>query len=365
MGITIGFASNEQERQVIYRLRYEIYLEEMRFPYDADHERRLLTDGALTSARLLYARDEDEVVGTLRLQCGADTAFTAEDRRVYDLDRFAPVVPYEHMSIMSRFMTRPAYRNSSVPLALLQAMVQFYVDQGIRLAFLDCRPHLLNLYQGLGYRTYTKTYNDQVAGLLIPLVMVMDDLEHFARINSPFLPLLRQRIFQPSPLSELAALLTQSIQVQTVSSDSDQWTTLYGQLLTEQPERIAIFSGLSDDDVKRLLEKSPVIECHKGDRIISKDGPDNTVFIIIHGQVNVEFEGRVLTTESAGGVVGEVAFLLKIPRTASVIAAEDGVRVLALRQKLLDELITSESQVAARLLYNLSRIVAAKLVAGN
>jgi len=54
--------------------------------------------------------------------------------------------------------------------------------------FGDCEPHLLNLYLGLGMRTYSKTnVNSAEAGYLIPLVRVIEDVEHLRRLNSPLL----------------------------------------------------------------------------------------------------------------------------------------------------------------------------------
>jgi CRP-like cAMP-binding protein len=64
-----------------------------------------------------------------------------------------------------------------------------------------------------------------------------------------------------------------------------------------------------------------------------------------------------------GSVFGEVAFLLSTTRTADVIAISETVRVLCLREKFLLGVIESEPQIAARFLYNLSRIVARRLAA--
>jgi len=62
-----------------------------------------------------------------------------------------------------------------------------------------------------------------------------------------------------------------------------------------------------------------------------------------------------------GAVFGEIAFLLGIDRTADVIAVGD-TKVIALRERALNELIASESKLAARFLLNLARIACLKLV---
>lgn len=365
MAVDIRFATTETERQAIFRLRYEIYIEEMGFPYEADHQARLLTDGAIQQARLLLAELDGEAVGTLRLQWGGDAPFTTENEEVYDLRRFDPLIRRDQMAIMSRFMTRSTLRDTDIPLRLLQAMFQFYCEQDIQVAFLDCRPHLLNLYLSLGYRTYHRPYNDPIAGLLIPLVLVVSDLAHLEQVKSPFVPILQAT--SPRSTLSLASLLGHASPVQIVSAKTDphEWSHIYSNLLSQNPSKVSIFEGFSEDDIERLLQRSPIIECGKGAHIINKDGPDHTVFIILQGSVEVKVDDEVLAVEGAGSVVGEVAFLMHTPRSADVVAATDDVRVLCLRQKALEELIRSESNLAARLLHNLSRVLAVKLVVGN
>jgi CRP-like cAMP-binding protein len=81
--------------------------------------------------------------------------------------------------------------------------------------------------------------------------------------------------------------------------------------------------------------------------------------------VEVRKEGKVLAVLGKGAVFGEIAFLLQGRRTADVYAVTPGVRILALRQKALTQLIESESQMAARFLLNLSRILCVKLAGGR
>ena len=59
---------------------------------------------------------------------------------------------------------------------------------------------------------------------------------------------------------------------------------------------------------------------------------------------------------SPGDVLGEMAFLLEVPRTADVYAATDG-RILSLSEKTLRASISSDSEIAATLLLNISKIL--------
>ena len=73
------------------------------------------------------------------------------------------------MMIASRFMTRPSHRDGDLPARMLDEMFGFALDNGVRLLFCDCRPHLINTYLRLGFRNYAKTYNDPIAGMLAAL----------------------------------------------------------------------------------------------------------------------------------------------------------------------------------------------------
>jgi predicted GNAT family N-acyltransferase len=309
----------------------------------------------------LYAQAGDEIIGTLRLQWGADAPFGEEDALRYDLDRFAAIARPNQMIIMSRFMVRAQFRGSDVALQLLRAMFMFYLDNGIQLAFLDCRPHLINLYQRLGYRTYTRAYNDPVAGLLVPLVLVVEDVAYLEQVHSPFLPQAREHAPRSDVPAHVTPLLLYPSSVHTAVSagGQDNWSSL----LQDDGDKVAIFQGLSGAEVHRLLERSHIIECSRGDRIISQGNTGHTVFIVLQGKVEVRRGERILTVETPGSVVGEVAFLLKSSRVADVVAATDDVRVLCLWHKTLEELIASEPRLAARLFYNLSRIIAVRFAA--
>ena len=106
---------------------------------------------------------------------------------------------------------------------------------------------------------------------------------------------------------------------------------------------------------------SPVISCASGDRIVGQDLAERSVFVVLDGAVEVMRDGKSVALMARGAVFGEIAFLLGIDRTADVIAVGD-TKVIALRERALNELIASESKLAARFLLNLARIACLKLV---
>ena len=358
----IRFASTEAEHAAIYRLRYRIYVEELgavAFP-GVDHERRLLDEGGVRNSRLLYAVVDGEVVATLRLQLGADDALTEEDAIIYELARFAGQVERAQVCILSRFMALPKHRGGPIPQLLLQEMYRFCVAQGVTLCLLDCRPHLLNLYQRLGFRTYARPYSEPGYGLLIPMALLVTDRTHLERVGSPLqadAPI-HEHVELTSLLhdGEFAVVPGHTLMPEEMPAYS---LSLNGEGLPP----VSLFGGLSQGEIARVVARGHSVTCRRGDKLIIDGDVEHSMFLILHGHVEARVGERTVAIEGPGSVIGEVAYLLRVPRTADVIAMEDGVRVLYLRYGALEQLQSEEPALAVRLLLNLSRIVATKLVA--
>jgi CRP/FNR family cyclic AMP-dependent transcriptional regulator len=92
-------------------------------------------------------------------------------------------------------------------------------------------------------------------------------------------------------------------------------------------EDVAIFSGLSQDDLE-LLEHHMVTRSFQKNTIIINEGDEaNSFFIIIKGAVKVFLsneEGKeiIINAQGAGDHFGELALLDDAPRSASVITTE-------------------------------------------
>jgi len=363
MPTTLRFAESAADHEAIYQFRYEIYVEEMGYPFPGvDHRNRRLADAIERPTRRLMAEEGGQIVGTLQFNWGAECAFTEEERGVYRLSDFAALVGDESIMIASRFMTRAGHRDSDLPARLLDAMYTFALDNDVKLLFGDCRPHLINNYLRLGFRTYAPTYNDQTAGMLAPLVFVIDDVAYLERIKSRLAPLFRAKRLGPPHdiVRRIVDLLPKATPVRLLSDPAaaPDWMSLQDTLVEDE---VSIFHGMEPEEVARLIEMSPVITCSSGDRIVGQDLAERSVFVVLDGAVEVMRDGRSVALMTRGAVFGEIAFLLGIDRTADVIAVGD-TKVIALRERALNELIASESKLAARFLLNLARIACLKLV---
>ncbi len=361
MAIQVKYAETETEKEAIYRLRYEIYIKELGDQLSNEDEK--LMDAGDAHARLLMAVDEDELVGTLRINWGGDGPFNPKMAEVYDLSRFSSIVTNKEIVLFDRFMVKPEYRGTHAPFQLLAAISMFSLEKKAQLAFCDCQPHLLNLYLGLGFRTYTTSFSDYGAGVLIPLVFVCEDIEHLRRIGSPLLAFEGGHMFESDVPAKVAPLIEEGNKTLESATDEtvSEWVQAYGLLTQTGATKVSLFEGVSEDDVVKLLARSHIIECKEGDLIVMVGRTERTMYVLLSGSAEIRAGEEVVGIRSEGDVVGELAFLLHGRRLADVYAATDA-RVLALNEKVLRQFQETEPAIATQLMHNLARIVALKMV---
>ena len=361
---SVQFAETSADRERIYRLRFTIYSEELGRGHAVDSKGHL-TDQLDDTARLLLAEHEGEAVGTMRLNWGGDAPFEASDRSIYDLDALEAVVPADRIVIFSRFATEAAYRGGDLPGQLIDAMIRFAIAKGVCVILCDCRPELVNVYLRLGMRVRGPIVATPATGLLIPLMLVLDDPAWIEAAGSRIAPLLYGTEPDAKRRDDLLALLPAEPPVQTLHrpEEAPKWTRIVDVLSRQSPDRFPIFQGLSVADIARLTTRANVIGCSRGDVIVRQGSKERMVFVVLEGAVDVVRDGEPVARLTPGSVFGEVAFLAETPRMADIVAADE-VRLICLRPRMLTELISSEPEVAAPFLFNLSRVLALRLAGG-
>src|SRR5262249_5978531 len=126
----------------------------------------------------------------------------------------------------------------------------------------------------------------------------------------------------------------------------------YAAIITGFP----LFHGFTLDGARMLLASGEVKEYSSGEVLIKEDDEPTFILLVLTGrlQVFVQRQGRdlVLTDTGPGTILGELAVLCGIPRSASVRASEKSAalqwsaaafRSLLLRDVFLSERIFRES----------------------
>lgn len=121
----------------------------------------------------------------------------------------------------------------------------------------------------------------------------------------------------------------------------------YENIITSFP----LFQGFTSAGAKMLLDRGEV-KTLPGNQTLFKEGdPPAAVLLVLTGKLDVfvERHGRdmVLTQAGPGAIVGELAVLCGIPRSASVRASGDAV-VLELSSKSFRSLLLSDAFLSER-----------------
>jgi hypothetical protein len=358
MAFDVGLAETDEDKEAVYRFRYSVYVEEMgRYQGSADHVGRRLVEPDDEQSWLFYARSDGEVVGTARLSWGG---FGFTDRQVeeYGLGAFLAELPPENVGLGERVMVTSALRGTGLVEDLLQCREEVALSHDVRIQFSACEPHLLSLYLGQGRRTYsTKNINTPEAGYLIPLVAFPQGPEALRGVGAQTAP-----DGLPDCVEQILTGGGGAVMSPLMTGVDDYALHLRSAMHEIEAQDISAFHGFTDDEVERCLARSNVIECAAGDRVLKKGGAARNIFVVLEGTLEARDDKQVVGVIRTGEVFGEMAFLLERPRTLDVYAASDSVRVLSLSESTIRKMVSEDPGVAAKLLFNISRMLCVRIV---
>jgi predicted MFS family arabinose efflux permease len=86
---------------------------------------------------------------------------------------------------------------------------------------------------------------------------------------------------------------------------------------------IEVFSYLTAAGLERIASHLQPIKIRRGDVLIREGDRGDHVFLVDDGAVEIRKHGTHVTDLGAGSLVGEIALIRDVPRTATVIAATD------------------------------------------
>lgn len=90
-------------------------------------------------------------------------------------------------------------------------------------------------------------------------------------------------------------------------------------------ERVDLFRGVGQAALEHLASRATPVTIRPGTVLMAEGDPSDDLWLLESGALDVSAGGRTLPTVEAPGYVGEIGLLHGLPRTATVIAAADGV----------------------------------------
>ncbi|MFH1729919.1 MAG: cyclic nucleotide-binding domain-containing protein [Pseudomonadota bacterium] len=362
-GLMFGIARSQDIKNLIYHLRYQVYIHEMgKNIFIADHKKQNLKDDLDDEGYLFYIRKAKQIAATVRLNFYNSSQSKAYFHKTYGLDHFLDF-PLESITFSSRLIVHPDWRNTRILLHLFKYFYEEIKDRNIKFNFCTCAPYLVGLYQHLGYRRYKDNVIDPDVGYRIPMVMLANDKKYLKSVRSIFSRLIPDEQNDPLIGKWFQARFPNYIGYinERLIPKEDFFNYLSVRIHNDSSP---IFRDLSSEDTQEFLSKSTVLNCKKGDVIINQGELANDMFLILKGSVDVSVNSNSktyhLTVLGKGELFGEMAFLGKMRRSATVKACED-LELLILTHTFLKKLMNVNPEITLTVMINISAMLSTRL----
>lgn len=121
-------------------------------------------------------------------------------------------------------------------------------------------------------------------------------------------------------------------------------------------ERVPLFSGFSENELRHVAEISKIIEAPKGTVLTEMGKPGDSFVVIIDGRAAVQTQIGVGDPLQPGDLFGEMSLIDGEPRSATITATSD-VRLLVVERSHFWRLLDETPELTRRILMVLSRRV--------
>lgn len=288
--IKIHFALTPKEKWEIYRFRYQIYVEEMSKQLsEADYENNLLYDELDEQAILLYAKIGSKIIATARINIGLLKDFPPLLIDQLSLFTFQTYNINQKFSYCSKLMVTPEYRNSPVTYLLMAKCCELSNDYNVSFIFLICNFHLIRLYEKIGCHRFGENYLIPGYGLMTPLALSMDDIQHLKSIHSPLFRVARKKKshdFQAIAWFYEKFVTPSSIINSQLVTEEELWSTLCRRLGSLPTESIILLKTLSTQEAKVFLHScSTIVKCAPGNILASLGNISYSYDILLSGKL--------------------------------------------------------------------------------
>lgn len=359
----IRIATTPEEKEEIYRLRYEAYVEELGWKFDdADDENKRLKDPEDDYETLYYAFDDGRMVATCRQHHGAGR-LDEETRAKYALDKFAEFGD-EAFGFTYRLVVLPEYRGTTVLIRLLLEVYEDVWKKGVKFTFCYCRPRLINVYERLGFVRYKENFLVESQGYMAPMVLIVDDARHLKVVRSPFLRVCRAHMPGTVCSDWFEAMfpgMRDNIELQFL--DPEEFVKQWADAL--DAPGTTLLQGLTPEQMQRLIIEGTVLQARAGDIVLREGEAGHEMFLVLQGMVRFvlttpDGSQTFLGTGSTGEVFGEISLVAKTPRTATVQAVTD-LELLVITQDFIRRAMKALPDIATTMLFNLTVLLGLRL----
>lgn len=308
----------------------------------------LYADDGTPQTMLLLCRDrlDGRLVGVLQVSSMAKVEGGCWGEHDFSM---LPEALLGRTYLVHDFSILASHRKRGASLAILLYIYKMGLRHGICLAAIETEPGLYPLYLRLGFRPVGPVRPMFGLPFLVPMVLVLHDIEHFQRLRSPLRFVHRQACFDPV-------------------SDGVNWIREFkgiecGLTMLSEADAldVPLLAGLSSQGREALLKHAIAVDCEAGTKLIVQGDGSKHLLYIERGMLEVVVDDKAVALHGEGEVVGEMALVLDEARSADVRAATSDTRVVLLSQNAIKRLERASDR--ATIWQNLAKLLARKLVA--
>lgn len=355
-------AETREEREAVYRFRYQVYVEEFgRELGSPDHRRKWVTDAddEAPYTTILYTGSVDNVTGTVRLRHWRAGEVPHHDLEELSMNRLPGIEGFNTGEI-GRLMVRRSKRGRVVVASLLRVSYEIFAgEEGTDLVFCYCSPGLVRYYQQLAMRPFGGRLVAAPDGMMVPLVAVLSDHAYYRRARSLLAPLVKRHfgpgkrdVLDLKPYLHLFAAGTTGIEF----DPNRVWDQASEVLLRDSGNGPSLLASLPANSIQPLVSSGLILDVEAGTLITRKGFGEHELYIMLDGRVEAVEDGRRLRSMGRGELFGESAFLRNGRRTASVMA-ETRSRLLVLRGRSVEKLMRRDPALGSSLREKLAGLV--------
>jgi len=351
----------------VQQLRYQVFVKELGWSIDADPEAGIRDPADSTCSLLFLEKVGDEPVATAAIDIWSEADITQNMIEHYQLDQFVKDWPKEKIGLIRKFAVADQYRGTKITLKILKAMFQASHEAGLLFNFMDCSPYLVSFYECIGCRRYAPHfYYEETHIIAVPMVIVMRDLERQKRLRSPFVAVAHQCGIQDHPASrrwmdEHYGILVLNFE----APDQKQPLTMpHEQLNSLNIKDVSLFKNVDQHGYEKIVKMSEVVTFKRTDMIVKEGEPGSDLFLIYKGYADATIDKTehpvALATLGPGDVFGEVNFLERTKRSATVRALTD-CELLKIPVAIVGKLTQTDPHLMLILYRNIAQILAVRL----
>lgn len=362
---TVHQALTPQEKEGVYRLRYDVYAKELNkgFLDGIDHQNGWIRDeeDERPDSVIFYTGLPEAMTGTMRLDVYKPGEMSEKFKERFSL-KLLPQLAQRSVSEFSRLIISKKHRGLLILPALSREAYRHILSlENLRYAFLYCAPGLVNAYRKLGARPYAGDLIFNQDGVRVPMIIVFSDVDYMCKVGSPVIDLAKKK-FKTTVEADLEPIRHAIDDIANYKlGDEEVWNDVQDSIASRGGSSVSFLERLPTEVVKWLSKRGFVIDVPEGRKMVRETLIEEEMFIILEGDFEVVKEGKRIAVLSKGEIFGEMAFFLEAKqRTASVFSLTGG-KLLVIRRKLLNELMKENPALANEILINLCKTLSERL----